>query len=216
VQKAARETRYTVNDLTKQLHYESGEAQINAEGYQTLEQLVELVKAAPLDQMIRVEGHADSMEIGPSLKSVYATNWDLSKARASGVLRYLVEKGGIDSARISSVGYGATKPVTSNASEAGRSKNRRVEVVLYPPDASPASPAEPGPAMGPTEAADGYRVSGLESAAKEPPDASADRSIAVESNRRLSPESPAVMPDGPVGDGTSVPTTPDQPGEPGQ
>ena len=77
------------------------------------------------------EGHADNMEIGPSLKSLYQTNWDLSKARAGGVLRYLNEKGGIDSAKLSSVGYGDTKPMASNATEVGRQKNRRVDIVLY-------------------------------------------------------------------------------------
>jgi chemotaxis protein MotB len=166
VQNASRETRYSLSDLMKQLHYESGEARIKPEGYQTLDQLVELLKASPVDQLIRVEGHADSMEIGPSLKSVYPTNWDLSKARATGVLRYLVEKGGIDSARISSIGYGATKPVMGNATEDGRAKNRRVEVVLYPPDAPPA-PEEPATTS--VDAADdGYRVSGLESGGQEP------------------------------------------------
>ena len=217
VQNAARETRYTMNDLMKQLHYESGEARIKPEGYQTLEQLVELVKAAPPNQMIRVEGHADSMEIGPSLKSMYATNWDLSKARASGVLRYLVEKSGIDSARISSIGYGATKPVMSNATEAGRSRNRRVEIVLYDPDASPAPAAAPEPAARPAEAAaDEYRVSGLESAGKADPGAPADKPVSVEENH---PNSPEVVPDPAVRESASVPTSPDtadQPGRSGQ
>lgn len=220
VQNAARETRFTLHDLTKQLHYESGEARIKPEGYQTLDQLVELVKAAPPDQMIRVEGHADSMEIGPSLKSMYATNWDLSKARASGVLRYLVEKGGIDSARISSIGYGATKPLMSNATEDGRSKNRRVEVVLYPPDAAPAPSTTPEAATRPAEAAaDGYRVSGLESAGKEPSGAPADKPISVEANPPASSDSPAVVPDTPVGGGASAPTSSDKadpPSLPGQ
>jgi chemotaxis protein MotB len=86
--------------------------------------------------LIRVEGHADNREIGPSLKSLYQTNWDLSKARARGVLRYLTEKGGIDSAKLSSIGYGDTKPLTSNATEAGRQKNRRVDIVLYSPESA--------------------------------------------------------------------------------
>jgi chemotaxis protein MotB len=159
VQNASRETRYSLSDLMKQLHYESGEATIKPEGYQALDQLVELLNAAPPEQLIRVEGHADNMEIGPSLKSVYPTNWDLSKARASGVLRYLVEKGGIDSARMSSIGYGDTKPVVSNATEAGRQKNRRVDIVLYTPE-SAKTPDEQ--AMKPTDAIDdGYRVSGM-------------------------------------------------------
>ncbi|HEY6084274.1 MAG TPA: OmpA family protein [Nitrospira sp.] len=127
-------TTITLNDLMKQLRYESGEATIRPEGYKVLDELINYLKGAPADQLIRVEGHADTMEIGPSLKSRYATNWDLSKARASGVLRYLVEKGGIDSARLSSVGYGDTKPVVSNATEPGRQRNRRVDIVLYTPE----------------------------------------------------------------------------------
>lgn len=147
-QNATRETRFSLHDLTKQLHYDSGEATIKPEGYQVLDRVVEQLKAASPDQLIRVEGHADNMEIGPSLKSVYPTNWDLSKARANGVLRYLIEKGGIDSARISSIGYGDTKPVVSNATEAGRQRNRRVDVVLYSPE-TPLAPAEQ--AMKPAE-----------------------------------------------------------------
>ena len=193
-QNAARETRYSLNDLMRQLRYESGEAKIKPEGYQMLNQLVELLKASPPNQLIRVEGHADSMEIGPSLKSLYPTNWDLSKARATGVLRYLVETGGIDSARISSIGYGATKPVTSNSTEDGRSKNRRVEILLYSPDAVPA-PAEP--AMAPADAADdGYRVSGLEAVPQEPASPSIEHTaeqtaVPTESNPA---ETPAVTP----------------------
>jgi chemotaxis protein MotB len=158
-QNASRETRITLNDLMKQLRYESGEATIKPEGYRVLDELVEYLKGAPVDQLIRVEGHADNMEIGPSLKSSYPTNWDLSKARATGVLRYLVEKGGIDSARISSVGYGDTKPVVSNATETGRQKNRRVDIVLYSPEAEKGAAER---AIKQTAAgADPYAASGL-------------------------------------------------------
>ena len=159
VQNAARETRFSLHDLTKQLHYESGEATIKADGYQVLDRVVEQLKAASPDQLIRVEGHADNMEIGPSLKSMYPTNWDLSKARANGVLRYLIEKGGIDSARISSIGYGDTKPVVSNTTESGRQKNRRVDIVLYAPEAT-RPPSEQ--AMKPTETgAEASQAAGL-------------------------------------------------------
>jgi chemotaxis protein MotB len=213
VQNAARETRYSLSDLMKQLHYESGEARIKAEGYQTLDQLVEMLKDAPADQLIRVEGHADSMEIGPSLKSMYPTNWDLSKARATGVLRYLVEKGGIDSARITSVGYGSTKPVMSNGTEAGRSKNRRVEVVLYSPDSAPA-PAEPAPA--PAEAAaDRYRVTGLGSEGKEPAGAPVEKPVPLEvKNEEPQVATPQVMPEPPSGDNASVPAPPEKSAQP--
>jgi chemotaxis protein MotB len=160
-QKASGETRYSLSDLTNQVRYESGEATITPEGHHMLDQLIVQLKAASPEQLIRVEGHTDDMEIGPSLKSIYSTNWDLSKARAGGVLRYLVEKGGIDSARISSIGYGDTKPVMSNATEAGREKNRRVDIVLYAPDSPKASSEQ---AMKPVEAVDeGYKFTGLES-----------------------------------------------------
>jgi chemotaxis protein MotB len=184
VQNAGRETRYSFSDLMKQLRYESGEARIKPEGYETLDRLVELVKAAPSDQLIRVEGHADNMEIGPSLKSVYPTNWDLSKARATGVLRYLVEKGGIDSARVSSIGYGDTKPVVSNDTEAGRSRNRRVDIVLYSVESTTHAPAETRNASD-----DGYRVSSLGGDVHKPAKPADDHASASESAEQHVPSS---------------------------
>ncbi len=160
VESASRETRITLDgDVAKQIRFESGEAAIKQEWYQVLDQLVEHLKGIPADQLIRVEGHADNMEIGPSLKSVYPTNWDLSKARAGGVLRYLVEKGGIDSARITSLGFGDSKPVASNTSEGGRQKNRRVDIILYSPESAKV-PVEQ--AAKPAPGDQGYQVSGLE------------------------------------------------------
>jgi len=137
-QKVAGETRYSLSELMKQVRYDSGEATIKPEGYHLLDQLVAQIKAASPEEMIRVEGHADNMEIGPSLSSIYPTNWDLSKARAVGVVRYLIDKGRIDAARISSIGYGDTKPLMSNDTEAGREKNRRVDIVIYNPEDSQA------------------------------------------------------------------------------
>ena len=211
VQNAARETRYSLSDLMKQLHYESGEATIKPEGYRTLDQLVEILTAAPADQLIRVEGHADNMEIGPSLKSVYPTNWDLSKARAGGVLRYLVEKGGIDSARISSVGYGDSKPVVSNATEAGRQKNRRVDIVLYSPEAEKTPPAE---TVKGEAADDGYRLSGLRTEEPVPAMPAVDKSVPPEPEKVETPAShPSVtLPDVPPVQGSQpIPAETDKP-----
>jgi len=123
-QNVAGETRINLDDLANQLRFDSGDATIRPEGYQVLDQVVEYLKAESGDKLIRVEGHADNMEIGPSLKSRYPTNWDLSKARAGGVARYILEKGGIDSARMSTVGFGDSCPIASNATEAGRQQNR--------------------------------------------------------------------------------------------
>ena len=185
VQNVARETRISLSDLTKQLRFESGEATIKPEGYQVLDELIASLKTAAGDRLIRVEGHADNREIGPSLKSLYQTNWDLSKARAVGVLRYLIEKGGVDSAKLSSVGYGDTKPMTSNATEVGRQKNRRVDIVLYSPE-SDSERSEPGPK--PTETGDnGYNLSRLSSEESGAPISAVDMTIP------MAPRSPSMV-----------------------
>jgi chemotaxis protein MotB len=177
VQNVASEIRISLSDLMKQLRFESGEATIKPEGYKVLDELIAYLKTAAGDQLIRVEGHADNMEIGPSLKSLYQTNWDLSKARAGGVLRYLTEKGGIDSAKLSSVGYGDTKPMAGNATEVGRQKNRRVDIVLYSPESAreqsepPAKPIETGD--------NGYNLSRLSSEESGAPISAVDTTIPV-------------------------------------
>jgi chemotaxis protein MotB len=127
-------TRINLEDLAEQLEYDSGEVRIKPAGFPILERIAELLKTTDSDKLIRIEGHADNMEIGPSLKLMFASNWELSRARADGILRYLVEKGGLDPAKFSAVGYGASRPVASNSTEEGRKHNRRVEIVLHAPE----------------------------------------------------------------------------------
>jgi len=133
-QNASGQSRINLGDLANFLRYESGEAAIKPESYKVLDQVIEHLLSSGDTRLIRVEGHTDNVEIGPSLKSRYPSNVDLSKARAGGVLRYLVEKGGLDADRISSVGYGDSRPAATNADEEGRTKNRRVEILLYEPE----------------------------------------------------------------------------------
>ena len=177
VQNVAGETHISPSDLIKQLRFESGEATIKSEGYQVLDELIAYLKTDAGDRLIRVEGHSDNMEIGPSLKSRYQTNWDLSKARAGSVLRYLAEKGGIDSAKLSSVGYGDTKPMTSNATEVDRQKNRRVDIVLYSPESAK---EQSEPEAKPIETGDnGYDLSRLSSEESGDPISAVDQTIPV-------------------------------------
>lgn len=204
VQNATGETRINLNDLAKELRFESGEATIKPEGYRVLDQVVEYLKTEAGDKLIRVEGHADNMEIGPSLKSRYPTNWDLSKARATGVARYILEKSGLDSARLSSVGFGDTRPMVSNATETGRQQNRRVDVVLYAPEAaqqSPESVKEPAETMD-----SGYSFSSLGS------QEGANQAVPEEKQAPAVSSAPTEgkAPSPPVTD--STPTPADQPG----
>jgi chemotaxis protein MotB len=127
---SAEGVRIDLEDLVEQLEYDSGEVKATPQGMVILEKIAEFLRNTASDKPIRVEGHADNMEIGPSLKSAFPSNWELSRARAAGIVRYLVEKGGLDSAKLNAVGYGATRPVASNATEAGRKRNRRIEIVL--------------------------------------------------------------------------------------
>jgi chemotaxis protein MotB len=75
---------------------------------------------------IMVEGHTDSVPISGSQ---FPTNWELSTARASVVVRFLIRVG-IDRFRLGAAGYANLYPVASNSTDSGRSKNRRVEIVL--------------------------------------------------------------------------------------
>jgi chemotaxis protein MotB len=143
----------SLDDLADRLYFESGEATIKSDFQPILKQMGDILQQEGADTKIRIEGHADSMEIGPSLRNKYPTNLELSKARAINVARYLMNEAGIASERVSSVGYGATRPVANNATDQGRRKNRRVEVVLYAPPQSPEglqtpqSPAQKSPAQ---------------------------------------------------------------------
>jgi chemotaxis protein MotB len=140
IQDASGQSRLNLGDLAKFLHYDSGDAAIKPENYNVLDQLIEYLRTSGDTRMIRIEGHTDNMEIGPSLKSRYPSNWELSKVRANGILRYLVEKGGVEPERISAVGLADTKPTATNTLEEGRMKNRRVEILLYAPDTDTPTP----------------------------------------------------------------------------
>ncbi len=141
-----------LDDLADQLEYESGEVKIRPAAMPILEQLTDFLTTAAAHQQVRVEGHSDNMEIGPTLKGQFPTNWELSKARAAEIVRYLIQKGGMDSAKLSAVGYGASRPVASNATDEGRKKNRRIEVVLESieealPAKAPSGDIQPKPAQ---------------------------------------------------------------------
>ena len=79
-----------------------------------------------------VEGHADNV---PIRTSRFRSNWDLSAARASRVVEFLIERG-IDPGRLSATGYGEFRPRVANDSPASRAVNRRVDVVIATPDAT--------------------------------------------------------------------------------
>jgi chemotaxis protein MotB len=83
-----------------------------------------------LPNPIRIEGHTDDI---PIRTSRYGSNWELSTARASAVVAYLVTEAGIDPTRLSAAGYGEFHPVVPNDSPASRARNRRIDIVVLEP-----------------------------------------------------------------------------------
>lgn len=160
------ETRRLLEGLLDQLVFESGKIAIRPEGRKTLDRISKVLKEVT-DKRIQIQGHTDNVPIGPSLLNTYPSNWELSQARAREVVRYLVEEAGVNVEKFSVVGYGDTQPVASNASEEGRVKNRRVEILVLAPKLSDPAPSEVPPApveSVPAPAADGPVGSELDGA----------------------------------------------------
>jgi chemotaxis protein MotB len=76
---------------------------------------------------IRVEGHTDN---APIATSRFASNWELSAARATEVIRFLISQGGIAPERLSAAGYAEFRPVASNDTPDARARNRRVDIFV--------------------------------------------------------------------------------------
>jgi chemotaxis protein MotB len=94
----------------------------------------------PLPNQIRVEGHTDDVPIHTAL---FASNWELSTARATTVVRFLIEAGGLDPARLAAAGYAEYRPKVDNDTPESRARNRRVDIVVLDPDiAAHEEPAE--------------------------------------------------------------------------
>jgi len=92
-----------------------------------------------LPNRIRVEGHTDDAPIRTSL---FASNWELSTARATRVVQLLIEEGRVDPSRLSAAGYAEYRPRVAGASADARARNRRVDIVVL--DAAAARAEEPG------------------------------------------------------------------------
>jgi chemotaxis protein MotB len=129
----------TLKGLISQLEYESGEAAVTPAQAEILMQVSGLLRDVK-DAEILVEGHADDMPIGPALKQTFASNQELSDARANNAVRYMVEEGRLDPTSLSAAGYSDSQPIASNATEAGKSKNRRIEITFQPKERAELAP----------------------------------------------------------------------------
>jgi len=117
--------------IVNEILFPEGGWEIDKKGEATLDKIIPTLKALQ-GQKIEVQGYTDNVPIGPELKSRFPSNWELSTARATDVVRYLT-KNGVNPNIISATGFGDTHPVASNDTPQGRAKNRRIEIVLRAP-----------------------------------------------------------------------------------
>ncbi|MGM0443811.1 MAG: OmpA family protein [Fibrobacterota bacterium] len=103
--------------------FDPGSAVLKDQFKELLVKMLSVIEELPKEQ-IRVEGHTDNVPINSSR---YPSNWELSSARATRVVRYLYRKG-MDPSKMSAVGYGQYRPIAPNDTPEDREKNRRIEV----------------------------------------------------------------------------------------
>jgi len=115
-------------DLAEQIFFDSGRATLKAGGKDVLKKVGEALKGYE-NKIIRVVGHTDNVPVAKSLQGTFPTNWELSVARATNVVRFLQDVG-IPPERMVTSGRGEYDPVAPNDTAEGRQKNRRIEIML--------------------------------------------------------------------------------------
>jgi chemotaxis protein MotB len=111
--------------LESELFFDSGRADIRPEGYPVLDQLAEVLRN--IDNEILVSGHTDNVPINTPL---FKSNWELSTARATTVVRYFTETLGLDPVKFTATGNGEHRPLADNSTAEGRQRNRRIEIMI--------------------------------------------------------------------------------------
>lgn len=109
-------------ELREEVYFDTGKATIKPESFNMLNEVAGILKDNPDITLVSVEGHTDSR--GSDL-----ANQKLSEARAASVRQYLIDKG-VEANRLTSVGYGESKPLVKGNNEAAWSKNRRVDILI--------------------------------------------------------------------------------------
>jgi chemotaxis protein MotB len=108
--------------------FPAGRSELSAAARAVMLDLARELQALP--NFIRVEGHTDDL---PIHTPQFASNWELSTARATTVVRFLIEAGGLDPARLAAAGYAEYRPRVANDTPETRARNRRVDIVVLDP-----------------------------------------------------------------------------------
>ncbi|OIO39794.1 MAG: hypothetical protein AUJ75_00870 [Candidatus Omnitrophica bacterium CG1_02_49_10] len=109
--------------------FDSGKAELKGKGKDILQKTASTLRSSAKRMRIGIEGHTDNI---PIKYSGFKSNWELSTARATSVLHYLIDSMGVPPDKLAATGYGEFQPIMSNSDEKGRAFNRRVEIVILP------------------------------------------------------------------------------------
>lgn len=117
--------------MENKLLFPSGSWTVSNEGKNAVEQLAEVLSKNP-DISILIEGHTDNDKIMGNLGGGITNNWDLSTKRATAIVNIIEQTNGIDKKNLTAAGRSEFAPIASNSSTTGKTKNRRIEVILTP------------------------------------------------------------------------------------
>lgn len=123
--------------------FESGSAKINPNGLEWIKTLSSTISDFNFVEM-RVEGHTDNVPVPKGAKGGFASNWELSSARASNIVQFLITRG-VNPEKLAAVGYADARPATSNSTPEGKAKNRRIEFTIITSVKPEQAKAEPAP-----------------------------------------------------------------------
>ncbi len=118
--------------LASELIFSSGKVDIKPRANNLLRKVAATLNRYT-NREVQIQGHTDNIPLSDRLIEHWESNWELSAARATRVVRYLIEVGRVEPRRISGAGFGEYSPLADNATREGRSKNRRLEIVIFPP-----------------------------------------------------------------------------------
>jgi len=143
--------------------YESGSATLRTSSLGAVDRLASVI--VPRTESIRIEGHTDNV---PIHNLHFASNWELSAARSTELVRLFIDRYHVDPARLSAAGYAEFHPVADNDSADGRARNRRIDVVILNPSFGEKMPfITPGPLISP--ASSPHPVAPSPGSAQQPP-----------------------------------------------
>jgi chemotaxis protein MotB len=178
------EERGLVISLKQAAFFPSGDDSVAPATYEALEKIAKLLRNSP--SPVRLEGHTDSRPIHTDR---FRNNWELSSARGIAMLELLSSHFGIPSNRLAVVGYADTMPIASNATDEGRSRNRRVDIVILNQRVAPNSAAsEPPQALKPSPAPNAPQAASAPQTSKPSPVGAATQSKAAPPPPSKAPE----------------------------